>query len=377
MDAAKDQPSRDAAFMDLAVQVGEAGRRTAPPNPWVGSVIIDTAGEIAGTGFHERPGTPHAEVQALAAAGERARHGTAYVTLEPCAHHGRTGPCADALVTADVRRVVVAVEDPDPKVSGRGIARLREAGIDVDVGTHGAGARASLAPYLHHRRLGRAFAVLKAAVSMDGRMAATDGSSRWITGPAARADAHELRADSQAVIVGAGTAIADRPTLTVRDATTPIERQPLRVVLDATGRVPATGPLFDPSLAPTLVVTTEVAPASVVDSWQAAGAKVSVLGPGDGGVGVDLVATLELLAANQVLQALVEGGPTLHAGFVHARLAGRFVAYVAGVMLGPDALPMLGLPVAASITTAPRWLLTRVERLENDVRLDYEPERVG
>src|SRR5262245_40828397 len=231
--------------MAQAVALGEHGRRSAPPNPWVGCVVVDERGEIAGEGWHRGPGTPHAEAEALAVAGERARGGTAFVTLEPCAHRGRTPPCADALISAGVRRVVVALEDPDPRVAGRGLSGLRAAGVDVELGPGTGAARRSLAPYLHHRHTGRAWGLMKTAMSLDGRVATADGSSRWITGPAARADAHRIRAESQAVVVGAGTALADRASLTARDVDPPVDRQPLRVLLDGRGRVPATGPLFE------------------------------------------------------------------------------------------------------------------------------------
>ena len=223
----------DSDLIARAVAQGEHGRRSASPNPWVGCVIVDEHGAIAGEGWHRSPGTPHAEANALEAAGERARNGTAYVTLEPCPHEGRTPSCADALIAAGVRRVVVSLEDPDTKVAGRGFARLRAAGLDVEVGPGATSARRSLAPYLHHRRTGRAWCLVKTAMSLDAKTAAADGSSRWITGAAARADAHCLRAESQAVVIGAGTAIADRPSLTARDVDPPVDRQPLRVLLDA------------------------------------------------------------------------------------------------------------------------------------------------
>jgi len=360
---------QDERAMTRALEVGEHGRRTAPPNPWVGCVLVRD-GVVVGEGFHERPGAPHGEAAALAAAGDRAAGATAVVTLEPCSHHGRTPPCAEALVDAGVTRVVVALEDPDPKVSGRGIARLREHGVAVDVGIGTVGAARSLAPYLHHRRTGRAYCVLKTAMSLDGRAAATDGSSRWITGPEARADAHELRADSQAVVVGAGTALADSPALTARDVVAPVERQPLRVLLDARGRVPATGPLFDSTLAPTLVVTTERADPGTVDAWRAAGAKVETVAAAGGGV--DLIATLALLGSHGLLQAMVEGGPTLHGALLAAELVDRMVAYIAPTALGRDARPALDGPGPATLADAARWDPVSVTRLGDDVRLEHE-----
>src|SRR5207302_7203801 len=214
------------------LEVAERGRGSTAPNPIVGAVI-EREGEIVGEGWHERRGEAHAEVNALRAAGERARGATLVVTLEPCAHHGRTPPCVDAIIEAGIARVVIGVEDPDPNVSGKGIAALREAGIDVEVGALAEEVAAQLAPYLKHRSTGRPWLVLKLAASVDGRTAAPDGSSEWITGDEARTDAHRLRAESDAVIIGAGTVRADDPSLTVRHVE---GRDPLRVVL---GTAPA------------------------------------------------------------------------------------------------------------------------------------------
>jgi diaminohydroxyphosphoribosylaminopyrimidine deaminase/5-amino-6-(5-phosphoribosylamino)uracil reductase len=271
-----------------------------------------------------------------------------------------------------VRRVVVALEDRDARVAGRGLARLRAAGLDVEVGPGATSARRSLAPYLHHRRTGRAWCLVKTAMSLDAKTAAADGSSRWITGVAARADAHRLRAESQAVVIGAGTALADHPSLTARDVDPPVDHQPLRVLLDARGRVPAAGPLFDTVLAPTLVVTTEAAPSESVDAWQAAGAKVETV-PAVAG-GVDLEATLDLLGRRDVLQAMFEGGATLHGALLTAGLVGRLVAYVSPTMLGPRALPAFPQPDVGTMADAEAWRLLSATTLDDDVRLEYEPE---
>jgi len=362
----------DSDLIARAVALGEHGRRSASPNPWVGCVIVDHQGAIAGEGWHQRPGTPHAEAHALEAAGERARNGTAYVTLEPCAFQGRTPPCADALIAAGVRRVVVALEDPDTRVAGRGFARLRAAGLDVEVGPGATSARRSLAPYLHHRRTGRAWCLVKTAMSLDARTAAADGSSRWITGVAARADAHRLRAESQAVVIGAGTALADHPSLTARDVVPPVDRQPLRVLLDARGRVPPSGPLFDPALAPTLVVTTDAVPPETADGWRAAGAKVETVPEAVGGV--DLGATLELLARHGVVTALFEGGSTLQGALLAAGLVDRLVAYISPKVLGPGGLPAFRAPDVGTITDAEAWRLLSATTLDDDVRLEYELE---
>jgi diaminohydroxyphosphoribosylaminopyrimidine deaminase / 5-amino-6-(5-phosphoribosylamino)uracil reductase len=364
------------ALIERALALGAGARRRTPPNPWVGCVLVRD-GQIVGEGASEPPGGPHAEVVALAAAGDRSRGATAYVTLEPCSHHGRTGPCADALLGAGVERVVVALEDPDPKVAGAGIAKLRAGGVAVEVGAGADAASRQLAPYLHHRRTGRASCLVKTAASLDGRVAAADGSSQWITGDAARADSHELRADSQAVVVGAGTALADRPALTVRRAANPdanrADRQPLRVLLDARGRVSADGPLFDTTLAPTLVLTTTAATAPTLDGWQAAGAKVEVLDPAPDGIGVDLTAALALLGRDGVLQAMVEGGPTLHGALLRVGLVDRLVAYVAGAALGAAGRPVFDGPSPATLGAAPRFELLDARVLAGDVRLEYAP----
>jgi diaminohydroxyphosphoribosylaminopyrimidine deaminase/5-amino-6-(5-phosphoribosylamino)uracil reductase len=361
----------DVAFMHRALALAERGRCSAAPNPWVGCVLVRD-GQVVGEGYHRRAGEPHAESWALAAAGEQARGATAYVTLEPCAHFGRTPPCVDGLIAAGVARVVVGVLDPDPHVAGRGMERLRAAAIDTEVGVCGVQAAASLAPYLHQRRTGRAYCVLKSAVTLDGRTAAADGSARWITGPLARADSHVLRNQSQAVLVGAGTALVDAPSLTVRDVEVPPEKQPLRVLLDARGRVPACGPLFDARLGPTLVITTSGVSAAARSAWLAAGAEVGVVASGCDG-GVDLVAVLELLGRRGVLQVLVEGGPTTAGAFLRAGLVDRFVLYVGARTLGEAGRPLFAGPGPATIAEAGRFRLLGAQQMGDDTRLEYEP----
>lgn len=366
---------RDDDAMRNAIDLAARSRRIAPPRPHVGCVLVRD-GEVVGTGATgPYPAGAHAETTALAHAGTGARGAAAFVTLEPCAHHGSTPPCTEALIAAGVGRVVVALEDPDARVAGRGVAHLRAAGIDVTVGVAAEAVAEQLAAYLVHRRTGRAAAVLKTAASLDGRIAAADGTSRWITGPAARADAHALRADSQAIVVGGGTATHDRPALTVRtvpdDDDVELGPPPLRVLLDARGRTPAVGPLFDIALAPTLVVTTPDADTDGVAAWKATGAEVVEVGSGARGRGVDLDATLRLLGARGVLQALVEGGAALHAALLAEGHAQRLVTYVGATILGPRGLPALPLDDVETLTGAPRLALRRVLRLGDDVRLDH------
>ncbi len=363
---------RDDELMGRAIELARGARRHTAPRPAVGCVIVRD-GEIVGEGATGvSPGGAHAEAAALVSAGERARHATVYSTLEPCDHHGATPPCTEALIAAGVDVVVVALDDPDERVAGRGYARLRAAGINVVTGVRAADAARDLAPYLHHRRTGRAFVTAKVASSLDGRMAAADGSSQWITSAAARADAHELRADVQAIVVGAGTALADQPALTVRGADPMPAQPPLRVLLDGRGRVSARGPLFDTTLAPTLVVTTDAAPAAATDAWAASGAKVESIAPAADGAGVDLDALTLLLGRHGVLHALIEGGATLLGAVMRAGTAQRLVAYVAPTLLGARGLPTFAFDGPANIAAASRMRLTAARTIGDDIRLDYE-----
>ena len=309
--------------MTLAASV----RASTSPNPWVGCVL-STGHE----GATQPPGGPHAEAVALADAGEATRGATLWTTLEPCSHAGRTGPCADVIVEAGISRVVVGIEDPDPQVAGRGIERLRAAGVDVVVGVLADEVRAQLAPYLKHRTTGRPWVVLKLAATLDGRTAAPDGSSQWITGEAARADAHRLRAESDAVLVGAGTVRADDPSLTVRHVE---GRDPLRVVL---GEAPAHA---------------KVQPA------------LSYRG--------DLGELLDQLGDKGVLQLLVEGGASVAHDFHAAGLVDRYVVYLAPALFGgDDARGLFTGPGAATIDDVWRGRIVSVERLGDDLRVELE-----
>jgi diaminohydroxyphosphoribosylaminopyrimidine deaminase/5-amino-6-(5-phosphoribosylamino)uracil reductase len=309
--------------MCRAVALGARGLGTTSPNPVVGCILLDTAGEIVGEGFHAYAGGPHAEIVALAQAGERARGGTAVVTLEPCNHTGRTGPCAQALIAAGITRVVVAVEDPTPAASG-GVTTLRAAGVDVQIGLRRSEAEAGNIAWLTAVRRARPYVIWKFAATLDGRSAAADGTSMWITSEQARADVHALRGTVDAVLAGVGTVLADDPQLTVRnlrDGSLAI-KQPLRVVVDSSGRTPADARVRD-GAAPT---------------WIATAAQVGA-GP-DGRV--DLTALLAGLHARGVRAALLEGGPTLAGGFLAAGLVDRVIGYVAPKLLGDGKAVLLG-----------------------------------
>lgn len=315
--------------MDRALALAAGVRGSTSPNPWVGCVLQAADGRIF-EGATAPPGGAHAEAAALALAGEAARGATVWVTLEPCSHHGRTPPCADALVAAGVRRVVVAIEDPDEKVAGAGIRTLKDAGVEVDLGVRHGQAWALLEPYLKHRRTGRPWVVLKLATSLDGRTAAADGSSQWITGEEARADAHRLRSESDAVLVGAGTVRVDDPALTVRHVEGP---DPLRVVL---GRAPA-------------------------------GARVHPALELEG----DLGEVLDELGRRGVIQLLVEGGAAVAGELHRSGLVDRYVLYLAPVLFGgEDARPLLAGPGAPTIADVWRGRIVSVERLGDDLRIE-------
>jgi diaminohydroxyphosphoribosylaminopyrimidine deaminase/5-amino-6-(5-phosphoribosylamino)uracil reductase len=358
--------------MRRALDLARRGVASVSPNPPVGAVVLDASGAVVGEGWHRRAGEPHAEVHALAAAGARARGGTLVCTLEPCSHVGRTPPCSDAVVASGIARVVVSVRDPNPVVDGRGIARLRAAGIEVVEGVLPEEGARLIEAFAKHVRTGLPFVTWKFASSLDGKVAASDGSSRWITGETAREDVHRLRAASDAVVTGSGTALADDPSLTVRiGGASP--RTPLRVLVDGRGRVPATGRLFDGS-APTLVATTHEASPAARSAWSATGAEVVDL-PGRAGR-VDLAELVSLLGKREIRSVLLECGPTLAWAAVEANLVDRVVAYVAPVLIGGDGAPTpLGGSGFAPVGAAHRVVIDAVERIGDDVRVEAHVHR--
>jgi diaminohydroxyphosphoribosylaminopyrimidine deaminase/5-amino-6-(5-phosphoribosylamino)uracil reductase len=316
--------------MRAAIAAAAEVRTSTAPNPWVGAVVVSGDGSIVGRGATQPPGGPHAEREALRRAGDAASGATLVCTLEPCSHHGRTPPCVDAVIEAGIRRVVVGIEDPDPLVAGTGIAALRAAGIDVTVGVEAAAVEDQLQPYLVHRRTGRPYVVLKLAATVDGGTAAPDGTSQWITGEAARADAHRLRAESGAVLVGAGTVRADDPSLTVRHVEGP---DPLRVVLGRAREGARVHPCLELS--------------------------------------GDLGAVLDDLGGRGVLQLLVEGGATVAHAFHAAGLVDRYVVYLAPALFGgDDARGLFRGAGAPTIDAVRRGRFVSVSPLGDDVRLD-------
>lgn len=320
-------------MMLVAIAEGEKARLHAPPNPWVGAVIVNDLGVVVAEGHTQAPGDSHAEIAALRRAGEQARGATMVVTLEPCCHVGRTGPCVEAIVEAGVARVIIGTLDPDSRVSGQGVELLRASGVDVEVGIEEDLVRAQLAPYLWHRVTGRPYVVLKVAATIDGVVAMADGTSQWITGDATRRDAHVLRANSQAILVGAGTVRTDDPALTAR--LDDIILEPLRVVL---GEVPAN--------------------ARVRPCLERTG---------------DLGLILDELGQHDVLQLLVEGGPTTATEFLEQGLVNHVVWYLAPAFAGGVGSSGALEPLATStIGALRRGRVVDVRRIGEDIRVDVE-----
>ena len=324
----------DETMMATALQLARRAAGRTSPNPLVGAVVV--AGDaVVGRGYHAKAGDPHAEVLALGEAGNCARDATLYTTLEPCDHSARTGPCTEAILSAGVRRVVVAMIDPDRRVNGRGIARLRAAGVAVEVGLLEAEARHTNEFYLKHRRTGLPFVCLKWAMSLDGRIAADRTRATAITGGASRQYAHELRNLYDALLVGVQTVLADDPLLTCRlgAATVPAPRNPLRVIVDSRIRTPSTARIIqDLSTAPTLIAATRVAPAERVEAMRQAGVEVLVQGREEGLV--DLRALMEELGCRGILSVLIEGGGRVNASALEAGLVDKVIGFVAPRLLG-------------------------------------------
>jgi diaminohydroxyphosphoribosylaminopyrimidine deaminase/5-amino-6-(5-phosphoribosylamino)uracil reductase len=328
----------DETFMRRALALAERGRGRTSPNPMVGAVVV-REGAIAGEGFHARAGAPHAEVEALRAAGQAARGATLYVTLEPCVHQGRTPPCVPVVVAAGVTRVVAALIDPNPFVAGGGAAILRAAGVAVEIGVLADEAGAQNRVFLTAMRERRPHVTLKAGMTADGKIADVHGTARWITGEAARAEAHRQRSESDAIVVGVATVLRDDPALTVRLGQA-WPREPYRVVLDTHARTPVAATVIT-GATPTraIIAVGEHAPAGRIAALEAAGATVLRFPTRDGRVSVDAV--LSTLFEREVRAVLVEGGGEVHAAFLEAGLVDRVTLFVAPLILGGREAPMV------------------------------------
>lgn len=364
----------DQAFMARALELARKGLYSTHPNPRVGCVIVRD-GQVVGEGWHARAGEPHAEVHALRQAGERARGATAYVTLEPCSHHGRTPPCADALVNAGVARVVAAMQDPNPQVAGRGLLRLMDAGIAVQSGVLESEARVLNAGFIKRMETGLPFVRVKLAMSLDGRTAMASGESQWITGPAARAAVQRLRARASVVLTGADTVLTDGARLTVRPdelglnaelTALAVTRPPLRVLVDGRLRVPLSAPFYQAGKA--LVATCAVA--SARDRFQEEGHELLAVPSSNGHV--DLRRLLLELGSRGANEVLVEAGPRLAGAFARAGLVDEFQIFMAGRLLGSSARPLLDWPLAR-MAEAPQLKITDVRAVGDDWRIIAVP----
>ncbi|HHW41479.1 MAG TPA: bifunctional diaminohydroxyphosphoribosylaminopyrimidine deaminase/5-amino-6-(5-phosphoribosylamino)uracil reductase RibD [Syntrophomonadaceae bacterium] len=328
--------SEDTAYMERALELAAMARGRTSPNPLVGAVVVRD-GEIVGEGYHQKAGTPHAEIHALRQAGEKAKNAVLYVTLEPCCHYGKTPPCTDAIIRAGIKKAVVAVKDPNPLVAGKGIQALQDAGIEVSLGMLEARARRLNEAFFKYMVERRPFVTLKAAMSLDGKIATSSGDSKWITGVEAREYVHRLRAENDAIMVGIGTVLADDPLLTVR---LPGEdRKPLRLVVDSGLRIPLTSRLVRTAReVPTVVAAAKgKCQAEKKEKLESAGVEVWELPEEEGRVG--LCSLLEELGKRGVLSVLLEGGSTLNAAALAAGIVDKFIFFYAPKIIGGKGAP--------------------------------------
>jgi diaminohydroxyphosphoribosylaminopyrimidine deaminase/5-amino-6-(5-phosphoribosylamino)uracil reductase len=359
-------------LMRQALDLARQAHGTTSPNPWVGAMIVN-AGRIVGQGYTRPPGGPHAEIVALGEAAGSTRGATLYVTLEPCSHHGRTPPCTDALISAGIAKVVYAIEDPDKRVSGNGHRSLEEAGIEVEAGDGAEDSARLLEAYIKHRQTGLPFVIAKYAASIDGRIAAASGDSRWVSGPSTLRWAHEGRTKLDAIVVGASTVVVDDPQLTARPGGELAERQPLRVVLDSTGRVSPGAGVFS-GVAKTLVATTARSSSEWRRGIEDAGAEVLVLDE-DWDGRVPLPELLRDLGRRGIVTLLLEGGGVLLGSFFDQRLVDKVTAVIAPMVIGAaDAPAAIAGRGAQVMRDAIRLSDMTVERLGDDVLLTGYPD---
>jgi diaminohydroxyphosphoribosylaminopyrimidine deaminase/5-amino-6-(5-phosphoribosylamino)uracil reductase len=361
----------DHHHMIRALELARQGLYSTPPNPAVGCVIVRW-GQVVGEGFHQRTGEPHAEIRALQEAGHAASGATAYVTLEPCSHHGRTPPCTEALIAAGIRRVIVAMRDPNPRVDGSGLERLAQAGIATAHGLLAGEAAEINRGFVRRMLTGRPWVTLKLGASLDGRTALADGTSKWITGARARADVHRLRARASAIVTGSGTVVADDPMLTVRDPELELRgRRPLRVVLDSKLQTPPTAQVL--CFAGTTLILTRDAQSPLAEALREAGVRVESVRPS--AEGLDLGAVLDRLGEQECNEVLVEAGPTLAGQFVRLGLVDEIVVYMAPVVLGDLARSLFNLPPLIRMCDRCEFEWRDVARVGDDLRLTLRPMR--
>lgn len=358
--------SDDYLFMSRALRLAENGLNTTHPNPRVGCVMVRD-GQIIGEAWHERAGKPHAELLALQASGGRVRGATVYVNLEPCCHQGRTPPCTEYLIDAGVSRVVAAMEDPNPQVSSGGIVKLREAGIDVDVGIMREQAVQLNRGFLQRMRRKRPWITVKIAASVDGRTAMATGESKWISSAESRADVQRLRARSSAIMTGIGTILTDNPALTVRQRG--VDRQPLRVIMDSRLRMNKDALVLIPR--EEVLIFTSTNDQSMIQTFQKVGCEVVRLPPSTDGV--DLHASMSELAERGVNELLVEAGRTLSGALVQSKLIDELIIYLAPQIMGGAARGMFDLPGLTRLKECARFVIHDVRRVGEDLRLVLRP----
>jgi diaminohydroxyphosphoribosylaminopyrimidine deaminase/5-amino-6-(5-phosphoribosylamino)uracil reductase len=351
----------DREFMRQALALAERGLYTTTPNPRVGCVVVKD-GAVVGTGWHEKAGLPHAEALALNAVGPRARGATLYLNLEPCSHHGRTPPCADAIVAARVKRVVAAMQDPNPKVAGAGFARLRAAGIEVEHGLMEEEARELNIGFVARMTRGRPWVRMKIAASLDGRTALANGKSQWITGEAARADGHHWRARACAILTGHGTVRDDDPRLNVRGVDTP--RQPLKIVVDSRFETPTSARLLKDGRT---LIAGAVNEAARIAALKGAGADTVII-PNDSGK-VELFRMMEELARRELNEIHVEGGTRLNGSLLQAGVVDELLVYLAPSVIGDSGRGMFDMPELTELSQAKNLEIREVERLGEDIRI--------
>jgi diaminohydroxyphosphoribosylaminopyrimidine deaminase/5-amino-6-(5-phosphoribosylamino)uracil reductase len=369
----------DAPFMARAIQLAKRGVYTTSPNPNVGAVIVKN-GEIVGEGWHQKAGQAHAEINALEQAGEAAKGATCYVTLEPCCHQGKTGPCSDALINAGIERVVVAMQDPNPKVAGKGVAQLEAAGLQVDYGLMGPDAEAINPGFCHLMRTGRPFITIKMAKSIDGRTAMASGESKWITGPEARGDVQRIRARQSAVVTGIETILHDDAKLDVRypelgyahDVLDEADvRQPLRVIVDSRLRIPLLARVLTPTDS-VMIATTEEAPSIKVEQLRKRGVQVEIFPQEHRRV--SLKALVQKLADMQCHSVMVESGATLAGNFVSQGMIDEYILFMAPKLLGSEARGLFQTPGLRKMSQAMRLKITDCRHIGEDLRITLRPE---